>query len=158
MKFINIADVAEVEQKSPQGSYGLWQKDISLALGNRKHVTPFERGHPFDLAQVRVPAGAKNWPVHRHSAPWELYYVLAGAGRYFNGHSWNEIQTGDVILSLPGESHQLENSGQTDLIYLVITDMPLADSVFYPVTGLTFVKPEWKLFTEADANYYDGHE
>ena len=107
---------------------------------------------------MRVPAGCKNWPVHRHSAQWELYYILEGNGRYFDGENWNEIKSGDAILSIPGESHQIENSGQTDLVYLVVADMPMSDSAFYPTTNLTFVKPEWKLFGEASANYYDGHE
>jgi uncharacterized cupin superfamily protein len=158
MKSISVTEISEAERKSPKGVYRLFQKDISLALGNKKHIKPQDIGHPFDLAHVRVPAGCKNWPVHRHSAQWELYYILEGSGRYFDGGSWNEIKSGDAILSIPGESHQIENSGASDLVYLVIADMPLTDSVFYPTTKLTFVKPEWKLFSESSANYYDGHE
>ena len=158
MKSINIQQIAEMERKSPKGVYCVFQKDISITLGNKKRVTPQDSGHPFDLAWVRVPAGFKNWPVHRHSMQWELYYILEGLGRYFDGENWHEVKAGGSILALPGESHQIENSGAMDLVYLVIANMLVADSVFYPATGLTFVKPEWKLFSESSANYYDGHE
>ncbi|HTR41777.1 MAG TPA: cupin domain-containing protein [Pseudomonadales bacterium] len=158
MKSINVAEIKEAERKSPQGKYCLFQKDISIALGNKKRITPQDAGHPFDLAWVRVPAGCKNWPVHRHSAQWELYYILEGEGRYFDGENWSDIKVGGAILSMPGESHQMENPGTVDLVYLVMADMPVADTTFYPATGLTFVKPEWKLFSESSAGYYDGHE
>jgi mannose-6-phosphate isomerase-like protein (cupin superfamily) len=158
MTSINIEQIAEVARKSPRGVYCIFQRDISIALGNKKRVTAQDHGHPFDLTWVRVPAGCKNWPVHRHSAQWELYYLLEGEGRYFDGENWNEVNAGGSILALPGESHQIANSGATDLVYLVIANMPVADSVFYPATSLTFVKPEWKLFGESPANYYDGHE
>jgi mannose-6-phosphate isomerase-like protein (cupin superfamily) len=158
MNVINVADIQETERRSPKGNYCVMQKDISIALGNKKHIKPQDVGHPFDLARVRVPAGCKNWPVHRHSAQWELYYFLEGSGRYYSGENWKEIKQGDAVLSVPGESHQIENPGPNDLVYLVIADMPMADSVFYPATGLTFMKPEWKLFSESAANYYDGHE
>ena len=158
MKSTNIADIAAYERSSPGKTYCVFQKDISIALGGKKYINPREPGHPFDLAWARVPAGCKNWPLHRHSAQWELYYILEGEGRYFNGENWSAIKPGDAVLSEPGETHQIENPGPADLVYLVIADTPVADSVFYPATGLTFVKPEWKLFKESAAGYYDGHE
>lgn len=158
MKAIHIDQIAEEERQSPKGVYHLFQKNISLALGGQKDVGPWGGGHPFDLARVRVPAGCKNWPVHRHAAQWELYYVLAGSGRYFDGTSWSDICAGHALIAAPGELHQMENTGGKDLIYLVIADMPMADHVDYPDTGLTFAKPARKFFKETAVNYYDGHE
>lgn len=158
MKSIHIGQVTEEERKSPKGAYHLFQKNISLALGGQKDIGPWSGGHPFDVATVRVPAGAKNWPAHRHSAQWELYYFLEGEGRYFDGEKWNEVHTGHTVLSPPGETHQIENSGTQDLIYLVVADMPPVDSVTYPATGLVFQKPERKFFKETTAEYYEGHE
>jgi uncharacterized cupin superfamily protein len=158
MKAIHLDDVSSREVKSPKGVFQLFQKDISLALGGKKDIGPWGGGHPFDLALVRVPPGRKNWPVHLHTAQWEVYYILEGAGRYFDGTQWHDIRAGHTIMAPPGEAHQLENSGSGDLAYLVIADMPGADSAFYPATGLTSVKPQRKLMQESAANYYDGHE
>lgn len=158
MNSVHMNDIQEVKRDSPRGGYCVFQKDISIALGNKKFITPQDAAHPFDLARIRIPAGCRNWPLHRHSAQWEMYYFLEGEGRYFDGTEWNAIRAGSAVLSIPGEAHQIENPGPGDLVYLVISDMPVADTVFYPTTGLTFVKPEWKLFAESPAGYYDGHE
>lgn len=158
MKSIHIEQISEEERKSPKGVYHLFQKNISIALGSKKDIGLWDGGHPFDLAWVRVLAGCKNWPVHRHSAQWELYYFLEGSGRYFDGASWNEIHVGDAILSPPDENHQIENSGTRDLVYLVIADMPQADRTSYPATERIFIKPERKFLDGISTNYYDGHE
>lgn len=158
MKSVHIQQIPEEERKSPKGVYHLFQKNISLALGSKKDVGLWGGGHPFDLASVRVPAGCKNWPVHRHSAQWELYYFLEGEGRYFDGINWIEIRAGQIVVSPPEENHQIENSGTQDLVYLVIADMPQADRTSYPATGRTFVKPERKFADGLSAEYYDGHE
>jgi uncharacterized cupin superfamily protein len=159
MKSVHIETVPEEERQSPKGAYHLFQKNISLALGGKKDIGPWGGGHPFDLAQVRVPAGSKNWPIHRHSAQWELYYFLQGEGRYFDSETWHDVHAGHAVLSPPGENHQIENSGDRDLVYLVLADMPPVDSASYPATGLTFLKPERKAFRETPLdNYYEGHE
>ncbi|MGH7990942.1 MAG: cupin domain-containing protein [Limisphaerales bacterium] len=158
MKSVHIEQVPEEERKSPKSIYHLFQKNISLALGGKKDIGLWDNGQPFDLALVRVPAGCGNWPAHRHSTQWEMYYILEGEGSYFDGETWNDIRAGHAVLSQPGENHQIKNSGARDLIYLVIANMPMADSVFYPATGLTFLKPDRKFFKEVPVNYYDGHE
>jgi uncharacterized cupin superfamily protein len=158
MKSVHIQQIPEEKRKSPKGVYHLFQKNISLALGGKKDIGLWDGGHPFDLASVRVPAGYKNWPVHRHSAQWELYYILEGEGRYFDGENWNEIRAGQIILSPPEENHQIENSSVQDLVYLVIADMPQTDKTSYPATGRAFIKPERKFLDGISANYYDGHE
>ena len=158
MNAIQVEQIEWEERKSPKGMYHILQRNISLALGGTKDVGPCGGGHPFDLAQVRVPGGCKNWPLHRHSAQWELYYVLEGAGRYFDGETWQEIRPGSAVLARPGENHQIENQAASDLVYLVIADMPSADHTTYPATGRVFIKPERKLMGEIPDAYYDGHE
>jgi uncharacterized cupin superfamily protein len=158
MKAIHLDEVPCREIKSPKGLYQLSEKDISLALGGKKDVGPWGGGHPFDLALVRIPPGCKNWPVHQHAAQWEVYYIVEGSGRYFDGAQWHNIRAGHTIMAPPGEAHQIENSGTGDLSYLVIADMPAADNTFYPATGLINIKPQRKIMQMSDANYYDGHE
>jgi len=158
MKTIRLQEVPAEERSSPKGLYHLFQKNLSLVLGGKKDAGPAAGGHPFDVAWVSVPVGCKNWPVHRHSAQWEFYFVLAGNGRYFDGTEWNEIRAGQAVLTAPGEEHQIENRGTGDLVYLVIADMPVADVIAYPATGLAFVKPERQFVRPTSVNYYDGHE
>ncbi len=158
MKSIHISEITEKERQSPKGVYHVLQKHISLALGGKQDIGAWGGGHPFDLVQVRLPSGAKNWPVHRHTTQWELYYVMEGEGRYFDGDNWGEIRAGHAVLAVPGENHQIENSGPQDLIFLVIADMPPADIIFYPDTARAFIKPQRKLLQEISADYFDGHE
>ena len=134
------------------------QRNISLALGGKKDVGPCSGGHPFDLAQVRVPGECKNWPLHRHSAQWELYLRAGRGGTIFDGETWQDIRPGSAVLAKPGENHQIENSSAADLVYLVVADMPSADQTTYPATMRVFIKPERKLMGEVPDAYYDGHE
>lgn len=158
MKSVHIDQIPWKQNRSPKGAYEVFQKHISVALGGKKDIGTWGGGYPFDLAMVRVPMGCKNWPVHRHSAQWELYYILEGNGRYFDGEDWHEIHGGNAILAPPGENHQIENSGAGDLTYLVIADMPQSDNAVYSATGLIFVKPQRILVQEVAPNYYDGQE
>lgn len=158
MKAIQTQQLNWDERRSPKGMYHVFQKHISMALDGRKDQGPSGGGHPFDLAMARVPAGRKNWPVHRHSAQWEMYYVLEGKGRYFDGERWEEIEPGSVVMAPPGEAHQIESSADGELVYLVIADNPLSDHTTYPATGRVMLKPERKLMVEAPNGYYEGHE
>ena len=158
MKPIHIDEITEQERKSPKGVFNVFQKHISLALGGKQDIGTWGGGHPFDLARVRVPAGAKNWPVHRHTTQWELYYVLEGKGRYFDGNQWQEIGAGHAVLAPPEENHQIENTGTSDLIFLVVADMPQADIIMYPNTDRILIKPQRKLLKEIPPNYFEGHE
>jgi hypothetical protein len=47
MHIINESQVSEEHRKSPKGSYELFRKHISLALGGVKDVGPWGGGHPF---------------------------------------------------------------------------------------------------------------
>ena len=57
MRKINISQVSETAQHSPKGTFAMFRKLISLALGGLKDVGVFGGGHPFDLELVRVPLG-----------------------------------------------------------------------------------------------------
>src|SRR5437016_7302324 len=67
-------------QHSPKGAFAVFTKHISLALGGLKDVGVFRGGHPFDLELVRVPPSRAAWPLHSHSAQWELYVIISGSG------------------------------------------------------------------------------
>ena len=49
----------------------------------------------------------------------EIYYVLSGTGEMkMNGKTF-PVQTGDAILTLPGSSHSLTQTGKDDLVIII---------------------------------------
>jgi uncharacterized cupin superfamily protein len=158
MRKINISQVSETEQHSPKGRFAVFRKHISVALGGLKDVGVFGGGHPFDLELVRVPSGRAAWPLHSHSAQWELYLIISGSGQVRTASGIAAVGVGDVIIHPPEEAHQLRNTGSDDLVYYVIADHALADVVHYPDSGKWFTKPQRKSFRMLEADYYDGEE
>src|SRR5207244_4646806 len=124
MQIIHLNSVAEREIKSPKGKYHAFMRDVSVALGREPKSLDMRKRHPFDLAMVRVPPGAAHCPYHAHSAQWELYVIVAGAGRVRHEGATTGVCAGDTFLFGPGEAHQITNHGTADLIYYVIADNP----------------------------------
>ena len=114
MRKINISQVSETQQHSPKGRFAVFRKHISIALGGLKDVGVFGGGHPFDLELVRVPSGRAAWPLHAHSAQWELYVIISGSGQVRTQSETVAVGVGDVIIHPPEEAHQLRNTGSDD--------------------------------------------
>src|SRR5260370_39326509 len=132
MRKINISQVSETAQHSPKGTFAVFRKHISLALGGLKDVGVSGGGHPFDLELVRVPPHCAAWPLHAHSAQWELYIIISGSGKIHTLSETMDVRAGDAFIHPPEEAHQLRNVGQDDLIYYVIADNAVADVIYYP--------------------------
>ena len=50
----------------------------------------------------------------------EVYYILSGTGKMqMNGSSFT-VAEGDAILTRPGSSHGLQQTGDTDLVVLIV--------------------------------------
>ncbi len=158
MRKINISQVAETAQHSPKGVFAVFRKHISLALGGLKDVGVFGGGHPFDLELVRVPSGHAAWPLHSHSAQWELYVIISGSGAVRTPSEHVAVSAGDVFIHPPKEAHQLRNTGSDDLVYYVIADHALADVIHYPDSDKWFTKPQRKSFRMLEVDYYEGEE
>src|SRR5215510_12914873 len=92
MRKINISQVSEAAQHSPKGTFAVFRKHISIALGGLKDVGVFGGGHPFDLELVRVPSGRAAWPLHSHSAPMgalrDYLWQWPGANAIRNRSRW----------------------------------------------------------------------
>src|SRR5262245_37539 len=110
----------------------------------------------FCFRQVRPRAQA--WPLHSHSAQWELYVIISGSGEVRTLSETIPVGIGDVFIHPPEEAHQLRNIGSDDLVYYVIADHALADVTHYPDSGKWFTKPQRKSFRMLEADYYDGEE
>lgn len=87
--------------------------------------------------RVRVPPGKAAWPLHAHLANDELLFILAGNGRYHIGDKHFDVGPGDC-LGAPagaGNAHQLTNTGDTTLEYLIVSTMCEPDVLLYPERG-----------------------
>ncbi len=70
----------------------------------------------FIMRQFTIEPGGHT-PYHTH--PWEHeVYVLSGTGRIRQGDSATEFIGGSVILVLPDEEHNFENTGSEPLEFL----------------------------------------
>jgi len=61
--------------------------------------------------------------LHQHHKD-EIYYVLAGRGRYVLDGKVHDVGPGDAMLTRPGSTHAIEQVGEDDLVILLA----------YPVT------------------------
>jgi uncharacterized cupin superfamily protein len=157
----NLAQIVEVEDKSPKGKYHSFYKGVSLALGRDDQSLDLAKRHPFDLEYNRLPPGAVNYPYHFHSAQWELYVVVSGQGRVRDETGLTEVTAGDTFVFPPGQAHQISNPGPEDLVYYVIADNPIGECCYYPDGKKWLVAretPAKKLVQDQQAGYYDGEE
>ena len=161
MQKVNLQRLPEEEWRSPSGKYHAFDQEVSVALGREPKSLDLTKRHPFDLARVRLPAGATLCPYHAHSAQWELYVIISGRGRIRHEHGLTEVGPEDAFLFRPGEAHQLSNPGSEDLVYWVLADNPVGESCYYPDSG------KWSVVTKGleravikgtPADYLDGEE
>ena len=158
MKHKKLIEIREEERKSPHNKYHLFRKHVSEALGGLTNKGTWGGGHPFDVEWVLMPPKAINFPYHAHAAQWELYIVISGRGTIRHDDGEKSIEEGDSIIFPPGEAHQITNNGDTDLIYYVIADNPLADVTHYPDTNKWAVKPAMKCFRMDETEYYEEED
>lgn len=146
-------------RSSPGGASEIHRKHVSIALGGQKDIGVWMGGHPFDIELASIPPGKKNFPYHQHAAQWEYYIILSGSGRILvHSRNWHILSPGDHIICPPPEAHQIENNGDVDLVYYVISDHHPADVTTYPNTGKRQLKPEYQVVHIQPADYYKDEE
>jgi uncharacterized cupin superfamily protein len=145
---------------SPKGTFHATSKELSIALGAVRNAPTGLGGHPFDLELGRIPPGKSGCPFHSHSAQWELFVILRGTGTVRANAETGEVKAGDVLLHVPGEAHQLTNTGPDNLDYHLVADNPppAADICFYPDSNKWGLRSPRKIFRATDADYWDGEE
>jgi uncharacterized cupin superfamily protein len=159
MRKVNARDVEEVAWSSPGGKFAGWGKQISEALGRKPASTDLRERHPFDLELMRVAPGQVPYPYHSHSAQWEFYYVVSGAGRVRDEGGNTPVVAGDAFFFEPGQAHQFVNDGDRDLIVMVIADNPVGESTYYPDSKKWSVRsPERRIIRSEPLGYFDGEE
>ncbi len=159
MQKVNMRDVPEESWESPKGKYFGAGKGISEALGRDPRSTDLMLRHPFDVELMRVPPGKVPYPYHSHSAQWEFYIVVSGAGKIRHQDGTDKIEAGDAFLFEPGRPHQIINDGEDDLLVYIIADNPVGESCHYPDSDKHVVRsPQRKLIRSNALDYYDGEE
>ena len=159
MQKINTNTMPEDSWASPKGKFVGFGKGVSEALGRKPQSTDLVERHPFDVEICRVPPGRTPYPYHSHSAQWEFYHVISGAGVVRHQEGTTAIKPGDAFLFKPGEPHQITNSGEEDLILYVVADNPFGESCHYPDSGKWLVRsPERRIIRSDALDYYHGEE
>ena len=159
MKIKQEAGSEEEHRTSPKGRFEIYRRHMSIALGGKKDVGTWGGGFPFDVELARIPAGKINYPLHAHAAQWEYYIVLSGAGTIVDSEGRNhDIGKGSHVVCPPNEAHQIKNTGDEDLTYYIVSDHHPADVITYPKTGKRLIKPEYRVLSLNDIDYYEGEE
>lgn len=158
---VNVEDIPWAQYGSPKGKCRGSYKELSLALGATKNANQFNGGHPFDMTIEQIGPGATLCPYHAHASQYELFYIIAGSGTVrSNGESF-PVKTGDVIMHPPGDAHQIINTGDTDLTYIIIADNPQLDVVRYPDSnkvGVCDGNSPHEFFRTTEVDYWDGED
>ena len=156
---VNTDDVDELTWSSPEGRFAGAGKQISEALGRQPSSLNLNERHPFDVEICRIPPGATPYPYHSHSAQWEFYHVISGAGVVRHEDGATAIANGDAFIFKPGEAHQITNDGSQDLILFVVADNPIGESHYFPDSKKwTVGSPERRIIRSEPLDYYDGEE
>ena len=156
---INTNTLEEISWSSPKGKFVGAGKEVSEALGRDPYSTDLNLRHPFDVEICRISPGKTPYPYGSHSAQWEFYHVISGAGKVRHHDGVTDIESGDAFLFKPGEPHQLVNDGAQDLIIYVVADNPIGESTYFPDSNKWVVQsPERKIIRSGGLDYFDGEE
>ena len=60
---------------------------------------------------------------HEHHGETETYYILSGEGSYNDGEKSYPVKAGDVTFCPNGTGHALDNTGDTDLVFMALIIM-----------------------------------
>ena len=77
-------------------------------------------GHGRMYAKMVIPPGG-SIGVHVHDNETEPYYILEGTGIFIDENGDRiPVGPGDSCTILPGQSHGIENAGDTDLVFMAL--------------------------------------
>lgn len=102
-----------------------------MSVINRKNAEHYKWGDNCDawhllktrrlsVVEERVPAGQAEKP-HYHRYSTQLFYLLEGRVRFTLGADKLDLGPGDAVHVMPGAIHQLENTGDTDAVLVVVS-------------------------------------
>ena len=158
MNTVHLPSLPWEEQHSPAKKFHSFCRNVSVALGCPRNAGLSHGGHPFDFQVRRIPPGAAVCPFHAHLAQWEFFLVRSGTGTVRAGAETHALGPGDYFIHPPGETHQLINTGPTDLEVFIVADNPPLDAFYYPDSDKWGLRPPGNYFRMQPAGYFDGEE
>ena len=86
-----------------------------------QHVVGAEElmGHGRLYAKGTLPPGA-SVGKHEHKGDMEICFFLEGIGKAIDDGVEYELKSGDVNVVYSGHSHEIINTGDTDLVYMAL--------------------------------------
>lgn len=92
------------------------------------------------LAIGRVPPGKESFAFHAHSLQEEFIFILSGEGEADIGEETHAIGPGDYMgFPIDGTAHNIRNTGQEDLIYLMGGERTAMEVANFPDHGKTVI-------------------
>lgn len=88
----------------------------------------------------RVPPGKEGFVYHRHHGEEEWVYILEGRAVSNIDGAKEEVGPGDFIAYPEGVAHNLENIGQTDLVYLMGGEQVSVEVADFPEHGKRLIR------------------
>ncbi len=159
-----MSDAKPVMSLSPSRRQNSEETAANSNLDNAGSVRPSDSKNSA-AASMSFRREKRAFPYHAHSLMEEMYIVLDGSGTLRQDGQEYPIRPGDVIASPIGKAHQIVNTSENDLRYLVISNNDPVDVVLYPDSGKigaiskAFGKTLWHLTRQSAAtDYYDGEE
>lgn len=122
---IHLSEVPLEEIKVPEGSpFGAIRQRVGAAIGAGK------LGYSF----FTVSPGKAAFPFHLHNGNEEMIYILEGEAMLRLGNEELGVSSGTFIACPPGPDHphQLINTSDRELRYLVVSTMEYPEISEYP--------------------------
>jgi len=158
---IHLSEVAVEQINAPAGSFfGGHRQRVGAQIGAQR------LGYSF----FNVPPGKAAFPYHTHTGNEEMIYIIGGEGVLRFGKEEVAVTAGTVAVCPPGGeyTHQLINTGDADLRYLVVSTMAFPDICEYPDSnkvgayGTAAVGSKVGLralyVRDREVDYYDGED
>ena len=106
-----VERVAEIAKPAPGPHHGLGQTTGSTFFGSVPGV-------PFTFTRRALHPGSSIGSHEQHED--EIYFVVSGTGRMtIDGDSF-DVQAGNGVLTRPGSTHGLVQTGQEDLVIIIV--------------------------------------
>jgi uncharacterized cupin superfamily protein len=154
---LNLNGLPWEHWKSPKGRFAQSGKDLSCAIGDVRNGWP-QKGHPFNLELVKVPAGKSACPFHWHAAQWELFWILDGTATIRAGKKRFQAKPGDIVMHPPFEPHELINESRKPVTFYIVADNPPVDCWRYPDSDKWGLRAPRKIYRMTETDYHDGEE
>jgi len=121
------------------------RREYDELRAERQALSSPRGGRGVTLSRWRIDPGARSTPLHAHVDEEEIFFVLAGSGRSWQGDAVHEIRAGDAIVHLADDTpHTLiADDGDAPLDVLAYASGSPTGLTVLPRAGVTWVGSSW---------------